>query len=419
VESTNRKIDLKEASHRFAVLAALLIFSLPLGQMAITNLIMFLLFIQSILSYRWSDWKLGFKDPLVWFSAGFYLYLLLSLMWSENHDSGWRQLETKTAFLLGPLIILAGKNQWSKRSRVLALKAFWWASILAIFLALIYAAYRSIQARAFYEESPFGRRYFFAYTHLATPLMHPGYLATYLGMAIFSTVELHQAESRKNWLWFYRASIILFLIFMLLLQARINLLAFMAVIGLGAFYIAWKRKAYLWLGLPFIPILALGLFMAFASPGMRDRYVQLPNFDYDISGDDFNSATYRLAEWKCASAVIADNFCWGTGIGDNHQALFDSYREFKFWEGLEKEYNAHNQFLETAISIGIPGMCLLLAGLLYFLYRAQRQKDYLALSCVVFLIICLLTESMFERMWGVLIPTIFIPFLLQQSKGSD
>jgi len=406
------------APARFELLIAALLFSLPLGQEGFTNILLFALFIQSLIAYRWPHWREGFKDPLWILSALFYGYLFLSITWAEDQAGGLRQMETKTAFLLAPLFILAGKKLWPITSREFALKAFWWGCMVAMLWALSNAAIRSWEAGAMYITHEAGRRYFFAYTHLASPLMHPGYLAAYLGLGLFSAVEL-QDKAKKNWQWIYRLSIVFLIVFMVLLQARINLIALFMVIGLAALFLAWQRKAYIWLGLPLLPILALGLFMGLASEDMQKRYFQVPDFDYDISGTDFNSATYRLAEWKCASEVIESNFWYGTGIGDNRQALFDSYKANRFWEGLNKGYNAHNQYLETMIAGGVPAVVLLTLLLLYYTYRALRQMDFLALSGLLFLMISLSTESMFERIWGVLIFTLFFPFLLMRTKESD
>ncbi len=419
MELTSPLHSLKKAAGRYQVLMALLLFSLPLGQQSLTNLILLVLFIHSLVFYRWRNWKEGFGDPLWYWSALFYAYLFSSLLWSENVAGGLLQLETKMSFFLAPLFIIAGRSYWDSAGRRRALQFFWWGCIVAVLVALAYASWRSLEAGAFYETNQFGRRYFFAYTHLALPLMHPGYLATYLALGMFSAVELQYQLSSKVWLWTYRLSILLFLVFMVMLQARINLLALFAVIGLAALYLAWKRKAWLWLSLPLIPVLAVSLFLGLASDDLQKRYFQFPNFSYDISGTEFNSATYRLAEWKCAADVIESNFWWGTGIGDKNEALMESYERNKFWLGLEKQFNAHNQYLETFMAGGLPAVLLLLTVLFYYLWRASRQLDYLAMSGMVFLIICLLTESMLERMWGVLICTMIFPLLLLKTRESD
>jgi O-antigen ligase len=412
---------LKSSPGRLAILIVLLLFSLPLGKEGLTNIILVLLFIQSLLFYPWSAWKSAVKSPLYWSSALFYIFLAISLIWSDNVDGGLRQLETKTAFFLAPLFLMAGKSYWPKNIRSQVLKAFWLGNLAAVIVALAYASWRSIMAGAFFEINEIGLpRYFFVYTHLASPLMHPGYFATYLGIGMFSAAELQYKSNSTFWKWTYRGSILFFLVFMLLLQARINLLALFLVIGLAALFFAWKRKAYIWLGLPLVPILLLSLFMTFASADLKKRYFQIPDFSYDISGSEFNSATYRLAEWKCAIAVIEQQLWLGTGIGDNREALLLSYKEHKFWEGLSKQFNAHNQYLETWIAGGAVALAFLTVLLGVYFKIAWEKGDFMALASLVFFAVCLLTESMFERAWAVLLFAIFFPLiLLPAAKESD
>lgn len=396
-----------------------MLFSLPLGQQSITNIILLLLFIHSLVFNRLPHWKAAFSHPLWWVTAAFYGYLLLSLFWSENHALAARQLETKASFILAPLFILTASPSWTKSARSFCLKAFWWGALVAMLVALAAAGLKSIEAGALYIDHEAGRRYFFTYTHLAGPLMHPGYLATFLGFAIFTAVELQAKASTMLWTWLYRLSIPCTLFFMLLLQARINLIALFVVIGLGALILVWKKRAFAWLGIALIPILFLSLFLAFASDELKERYLQFPDFSYDISGTEFNSATYRLAEWKCALEVIEANFWWGTGIGDNEEALLESYRSNKFWLGLEKRFNAHNQYLQTMIAGGLVGLVLMVLMLIYYAIHAYRRLDYLSLAGIIFLMICLSTESMFERMWGVLFFAMIFPLLAMSAKESD
>ena len=362
----------------------------------------------------------GNKDWLSIWSMYFFLYLFGSLLWSEDVSSGQRFLETKLSFLFLPLFIMAGKNQGEPRQREFILKALWLGCLLACLIALAFATWRSINAGAFYELNSNGDpRFFFAYTHLASPLMHPGYIASYLAIGIFAGFELQKQSLSKSWTWIYRFSLLLFFVMMVLLQARINLVALFLVIGLAALFMAWQRKAYVWLVLPLIPLVGLGLFLGLASEDLQKRYFQFPDFSYDISGESFNSATYRLAEWECAWLVVEENFWWGTGAGDKGAALLEAYERKGFWEGLRKKFNAHNQYLETQIAAGIFASLLMLFMLVYYALRAYRQLDYLALMGILFLMTCLLTESMFERMWGVLFFTVLFPVLLSSPRESD
>lgn len=395
---------------RFQIMTAILVFCLPLGVQALTNITVFLLILHSLVFNRRQHWRSAFTDPLFWFFSAFYIYLLMSLLWSQNTGDGLRQLETKMSFLLGPLFILAGRPNWTQESRKLILQAFVWGCLAAVIWAFADATVKAIEEGAFYLTHEYGRRYFFIYKHLALPLMHPGYLATYISLGLFAALELQSSQKRaRN---FYRFSILIFLIFMVLLQARINLIALFVVAVLAAIHWAIQRKYYRYLLLPVSMFLVVIVFLALAPQEMKKRYFQLPDFSYDISGDQFNSATYRLAEWTCAIDVIEDNLWFGTGVGDNRQALYDSYEKNKFWEGLEKRYNAHNQYLETAIVGGLTGLILLLALLVYILKRSFNQRDFLSFYGLIFLIISITTESMFERMWGVLTLTLVLPLIL-------
>lgn len=399
------------AAKRLQGLILLLVFILPLGQEGPTNLVLLLLLIQSLLLHQKKHWLKAIKDPLVWLPVIFYALHALSLFGVENLDQGFRQLETKTSFLLAPLFLATGQRLWTKAYKI----KLWQALILGVTVAMLWAlgnaCLRSLETGAFYEVNEFGRRYYFLYTHLASPLMHPGYLATYLGLAILGAIGLFpESTARKKWILSLFLTLSLF--FLLLLQARINIIALFFVLGIGALYLAWQRKAYLWLGFPLIPVFTLALFIVFAPSDLQKRYLQWPDFSYDISGDDFNSATYRLAEWKCAVELIQESPWWGFGLGDNREALLRKYEELKFWQGLENKYNAHNQYLETTITTGVIGLLVLFALLGYYLYRAWRQEDLISFAALVFFVVCLLTESMFERAWAVLPFCILFPVLL-------
>lgn len=408
----------KSASGRLNALVLLLLFSLPLGQMALSNLLLILLLLQSLILFRKKDWAGVFHDSFFWPSALFFIYMALSLSWSTNPENGLSQLETKTSFLLVPLFLIAGKRHWDPALRDKALKVFWWGNLLAVAIALLYASYRSIQTGAFYETNAFGRRYYFLYTHLASPLMHPGYVGTFVGMAILSALFLQQKADRMG-KRIYWASIGLFILFMILLQARINLIALFFVLGLAALVQAIMSRNYKLLSLPVGAVILLGTMVLLAPESLKKRYLQVPDFSYDISGEDFNSATYRLAEWKSAVHAIDKKPWFGNGLGGNSEALNEAYHDLKFWEGLKKGFNAHNQYLETMLATGLIGLLLLLYLIGNYAYHAWRQRDYLILLNVLFFAICLSTESMFERIWAVLLFTIFFTLMNLKEYGSS
>ena len=397
----------------------LLLMSLSLGQELLTNILMLLLFLFTIAFAKKADWLRTVASPIFILPSLFYLFSWLSLLWSDNLDAALPMLETKSSFLLGPLLLGLSAGFYPANFKERALKAFLLGTILASLIALIYAAARSFEQGHLYKLAQDGasKQYLFLYTHLAEPIMHPGYFASFLGIGLFVALYFFFKKVKSRFLYLLLATF-LFLM-MLLLQARINLLAVLILLPLALVYWAFKIRNYKLLLLPILPVVALVAFLSFGGESLRDRYLQLPDFSYNISGDDFNSATYRLAEWECATELIADNFWIGTGFGDNRDALLETYRAKQFWQGFEKRYNAHNQYLETFIAIGILGFTLLMLTLFYYLFTFWKKGDYLNVMNLLFLILCLLTESMFERMWGVLLFTIFFPLMMYLSEDAS
>jgi O-antigen ligase len=396
----------------------LLLVVLPLGNHLFTNLALLLAFLNGLLSLRAKDWKASLSKPMVWSSMLFYLLYALSLLWTDNLGSGGRQLETKLSFLLAPFIISASASYLDGRMRKPLLNAFLLGLTAACLWALGNASWLAIQEGAlFYDPGDgLGKRYFFTYTHLARFVMHPGYFSTYIGFGIFACIYLINRSKAK---FGYYGLLIFFFLMMVLLQGRINLLAMILVLGAGALIWAIKQRAYIWLLLPLIPVLLLLGIIWFGSPVLKKRFVQLPNFEYDISGSEFNSATYRLAEWKCAGDVISENPVLGVGIGDKEEALLESYRQNKFWVGLEKRFNAHNQYVETSLAIGLIGLFSLVFMLWTFGKTYYKSHDYLSLACLVFFALSMLTESMLERAWAVLLFCIFFPLFALLKKSGE
>jgi len=185
-----------------------------------------------------------------------------------------------------------------------------------------------------------------------------------------------------------------------------------AVFGLGGVFYAIKHKMYKLLAIPAFAGFALVAVLVFGSNKSDNRFLQIPDFSYDITGEEFNSATYRLAEWTCAADVISENFWFGTGVGDNRKALLDAYEIRGFKKGLVSNFNAHNQYLETMMATGAVGLAYLLFMLFAYGRWALKTEDYVTLACLLFLSFSMLTESMFERSWAITLFAVFFPFMV-------
>lgn len=399
----------------------LTLFALPWGQGRFSSVLLLLLLVVGLFRRRKSEWRAALQAPLVWVSMAFYLLHLVSLSYTTDLLQGGKELETKVSFFLGPLLLLAyGQSQ--KQAQLWQLRlAFVLGNVAVLLAALCYAAYRALGAENWFyvREGGTYQRYFFQYETFSEPFMHPGYLATYAGVALLILLHgLYQKRWRqRSWAW---AGVGLLVLGLILLQGRMNVLALLLVLGGWAVVWAWQKEKGLWLlyGLLGAGLLGLGVY-ALAPDSLLKRYLALPQFAYQIDGDQFNSATYRLAEWRCASEALQEAPWLGYGVGDSQQALEGAYRELHFWKGLEGHFNAHNQYLETWLAVGLPGVLLLLLLLALYLRRFAQEGRWDMVAALVFLALCMLTESMLERAWAVVLFNVLFPLLAASGKRGD
>lgn len=409
---------------RFFYLLCFLFFVLPSGHQIASNLALLSLFIHSLISFDKVEAKKALFNPIVFLPALFFFYYASTAFWSSDWTAVGSALETKLSILISPFFLALNRRFLKEKYWHSLLKSLVYGSLAVFIVALIRAGYRAFSAGKSYftVESTSGKVdvSFFTYQELIDVFMHPGYFATYLGIAGLICIYFIFYSSQKI-RWSFLLSIIL--VALVLVQGRINLLAFIAVVGTGVFLYTLKSKKYKLLFIPLFGIAALLLFLFFAPKTLKDRYLSMPDFSYSISGsaEEFSSATYRLANWSSNWKLAQEDIWFGKGIGDRYQAILDNYKKLNFHQGYIRGFNAHNQFLEIWIGGGMVGLLFYSIWLWgYFLISAQA-KDYLIMACLAFFVFCTLTESMMERAWAILLFMHFFPIGLlmaqQRLKG--
>ena len=137
--------------------------------------------------------------------------------------------------------------------------------------------------------------------------------------------------------------------------------------------------------------------MGHAIHGKGDRVVETIN---DMSGD------VRIKIYKNDFDVSMKKPIVGYGAGDYRQHLDSRHAD----SGL-RSYNAHNQYLETTLSIGLIGLAVLLFWLAWplavawvGLYRRKvRASVFWQILMLTFVVAFnLMFESMLERQMGLL-----------------
>ena len=129
-----------------------------------------------------------------------------------------------------------------------------------------------------------------------------------------------------------------------------------------------------------------------------------------MHGASIESNVVRRMIWICGVEVIREN-AWGVGSGDANAVLMKKYEEKGMTGAIAKEFNAHSQFLQTTIALGILGGVFLLSLFFVFIINAVKSKNVLLFVFLIFTLLNLLVESMFETESGIVFIFLFLCFL--------
>ena len=122
-----------------------------------------------------------------------------------------------------------------------------------------------------------------------------------------------------------------------------------------------------------------------------------------------NSVNSRKVIWYCSIATLkTDNhWLWGVGTGDVQDHLTNCYKDKNKYLYEHREFNAHNEYLQTFVRNGIFGLLSLLGIILLLSKAGLQHKSYVYLGFLIFFLISNLTESMLSRQAGVIFFTCF------------
>lgn len=344
-----------------------------------------------------------------------YIFHVIGLTYTSNYYFASEILETKFSFLIIPLTF-AAYLYVIKTNFYKYLKFFIYGCLaysLFCFGYACYAFFKPVYTDLYGVLYNLGANYFY-YSYLSS-VFHPSYISMYSIIALFGILYLSKEKIIAiDFKWI--AAILFLSFFVLLLSSKAGW------IGLLLFYVfcfvhfVKKKKLISILGLI---ILVLSFFLAlnvYYTPDFSKRIPKIETIKNAINEKDGNNQTVttgsdgsgsRIFVWKAAVEIIKENFLFGVGTGDSKDKMLQKYLE----KGMLTEYNfglnSHNQFLNTAISIGILGLLLLMSMFGLTFYYGIKYNELLLYSFSLIVSLNLLFESMFERQSGV----IFFVFL--------
>jgi len=115
----------------------------------------------------------------------------------------------------------------------------------------------------------------------------------------------------------------------------------------------------------------------------------------------------RIKVWKAAIKIIKKQPILGYGTGDAKDALIKEYLAEDLQTIANERLNAHNQFLQTTVALGLIGGILLLLTFAIPIYLSLKNNYFIYASFLLLILFNFLTEAIIEREAGIVFYALF------------
>ena len=335
-----------------------------------------------------------------------YFVLIISAFYSENKKDTIDLTLRLSPFLLLPFSFSMINKKIAAPLIKLFLKVFIYSCITYSFLIIVYSSFFELTNTAN------------IYAHIRDKFWgfndHPIYISLYMAISVFSVFSIYNKPLQKFFL-------LLPLIVIILFFARKGIILSVTLIFL--FLRSLREISIYSLIISIITIIILVFSInTLTDNNLFNRFKDFSNIN-SITQNKTTSTGVRVIVWGACLNLISEAPLFGHGIGDSQTKINQKLKEKGHYSFLiQKSYgkpiykNAHNQYLQIAVSNGIVGL-LAFSFLLFKLLRIFfLEKNELALSIFALIFLSFLFESLLQRQNGILIVAIFVNIFLFGGK---
>ena len=339
--------------------------------------------------------RISIYNPSIWFVIYFLLHLF-GLTYSVDQNLGWLDISMKLSMLVFPLFFLF-------TSKVSLIRFMYWFSIigtLSVVICLIIMAYKMLflNHNVLKSEDEF------------SIFLHRSYQSMYWCIgAIWCLFQL---------LYFDRKIMNFCLTFLLSVgtiftYSKVGILCLLFSICTALFLLVFRFRLY---KLAFISSFFIILSLAginHVTKKLMARFKVMIDSVFTSSSDKSDSNNIRLTVWSLSIDLIIENPILGVGTGDIKHAIKNRSLILGYKEIAEKNFNSHNQFLNSGVALGIPALLILLGVFVSaFAFIFKFRESSFVFGLILFsLFLFMLTESGFERQAGI-VPFTFLICLI-------
>jgi len=156
-------------------------FFIPFYKKIVPPLII-LWFLLTMLELSFENFKQSRHKPLFYSITGYFILLVISLLWTKNMNSGIKELEATLSLLVFP-IAFAFSPSLSLKKQINTIKAFILGNITTIIVQLAIATFRFLTQK---DELVQKVSFFFTYVEFSY-FIHPSYASMF---SLFSIISI-------------------------------------------------------------------------------------------------------------------------------------------------------------------------------------------------------------------------------------
>jgi O-antigen ligase len=351
-----------------------------------------------------SKWQNMRNSPVMWLFLVLNVLYIAGCFWSENKHEAAISMMMKSALIGFPIVFAAMRLDYMKTKIVLQ----------AFLAGLVCSSVFMIVQAKFYPSGNGADPW--SYQEFSRSIMHPSYISLYyvIGIMIcFHGILLRNVPMNRKVIAVMLVLLYGVMIFMLASKTGLISLIILVMFYIGYAVVRFKR--YVVAGVTFVALL-IGFFVCLQLfPSLKARLNEMTSViesDRPIDPSEVESNRVRLLIWQQDLSLIAEHPLTGVGTGDVQDELMKKYADAGMTGAYGKKLNAHSQYFQTGIALGLPGLVLLVGILLAsFTWSVRRRYGFAALFTVL-LTFNFIPESMLQLQAGTFLFGFLFCFIL-------
>lgn len=378
------------AKHNINLYAAILLVVLIPYKLIIPPIIALWFFYQ-LSQFKTINWKGFFTNFWFLLPLCFFLLHALAYLFSYNKHEALFAIEVKLSFLFLPFLFFnAG---FKKKEFGIISYAFVASCSIAVFICTLNSVIHY-----------FSKGQLLTYNSYSL-FQHPSYFAMYLvfSLMVILILEPKFIKSKFLSLTCKILAAALLVIGIVLSSSKMGLLSMGLIIPCVLFYKLLKNKKFVVntaLALFFIISGVVVFNLDFMAVERLKGAFKFYNSKEAIDKTTTESNAVRILVWKEAIELIKKQPLLGYTPGDANDILYAAYEKAGLTGAFREHLNTHNQFLQTAVGLGLLGTILLLIQTLGFLIYGFVKRNIWTLLFGLLIIVNFLVESMLQTEAG-------------------